>query len=167
MHGIHEWKIVNKDIQVVEANDWIFDCESIWVYLTLLVCKPHQEECTDINDFLWYLCVSYRSLNSITKSFEFPLSRCIESIEDFGKFRGRVYFISLDVRSGYHQIRVQKHDQEKLVFSRRVEKEKFQSDSVRSRKCIHILHCDDAVLEWWLKYFVQRKNVTLFHLINH
>ena len=27
-----------------------------------------------------------------------------------------MYFISLDARSGYHQIRVQNHDQEMLVF---------------------------------------------------
>ena len=80
--------------------------------------KPHQEGCTDINDFVWRLCVSYRPLNGVTKSFEYPIPRCSGSIEDFGDFSGKFYFISLNARSGYHQIRVRKIDQEKLAFFR-------------------------------------------------
>ena len=74
--------------------------------------KLHQEECTDINDCVWRLCVSYRPLNGVTKRFEYPIPRCFDSIEHFGDFRRKVYFISLDARSGYHQIQVRKIDQE-------------------------------------------------------
>jgi len=52
----------------------------------------------------------------VTKNFEFPIPRCADSIEDFGAFSGFMYFISLDTRSSYHQIRVRKHDEEKLAF---------------------------------------------------
>ena len=52
----------------------------------------------------------------MTKSFEFPIPRCADSIENFSDFSGRMYFISLDLRSGYNQIRVRKRDQEKLAF---------------------------------------------------
>ena len=49
-------------------------------------------------------------------NFEFPIYRYADSIEDFGDFSGRMYFISLDARSDYHQIRMRRRDQEKLVF---------------------------------------------------
>ena len=55
-------------------------------------------------------------LNGVTKSFEYPIPKCSDSIEDFGEFSGKIYFISLDARSGYHQIRVRNVDQEKLAF---------------------------------------------------
>ena len=101
-YGIHERKIMGKHIHILESNDWICDCEGNLGFLILLALKPHQVEYTDINDFILHLCVSYRPLNSVTRSFEFPIPRCADSIEDFGDFTGRVYFISLESRSGYH-----------------------------------------------------------------
>jgi len=65
-YGIHERKIIDKHIHILETNDWICDYEGPWGSLILLTPKPHQEECTDINEFIWRLCVSYRSLNSVT-----------------------------------------------------------------------------------------------------
>ena len=70
-YGIHERKITNTHIQILEDNDRICDCEGAWVWLLLLALKLRQEECTDINDFVWRLCISYRPLNSVAKSFEF------------------------------------------------------------------------------------------------
>ena len=99
---INERKIMDKHIHILETNDWICDCEGPWGSLILLTPKSYQEGCTDINDFLWRLYVSYRPLNSVTRSFEFPIPHCADSIEDFGDFSGRIYFISLDARSGYH-----------------------------------------------------------------
>ena len=72
-YGIHEREIMNAHIQIFEDSDWIFDCEGAWGFLLLLVPKPHQEECTDISDFVWHLCVSYHPLNGATKSFEYPI----------------------------------------------------------------------------------------------
>ena len=115
-YGIHERKIMNTHIQILEDNDWICDCEGSWGLLLLLVPKPHQEGCTNINNFVQHICVSYRPFNGVAKSFEYPISRCSDSIEDFGDFSGKFYFISLNVRSGYHQIRVRKIDQENLAF---------------------------------------------------
>jgi hypothetical protein len=37
-------------------------------------------------------------------------------MEDFGDSKGRLYFISVDAKSGYHQIYVNEHSQEKLAF---------------------------------------------------
>ena len=106
LYGIHERKIIDKNILVPEANDCSCDCEGHWGFLILLSPKPHQMGCTNINNFLWRLRNSYRSLNSVTKNFKFPIPRCADSIDDFGDFSGRMYFISLDARSGYHRIRM-------------------------------------------------------------
>ena len=82
----------------------------------LLAPILHQEGCTDINDFVWRLCVGYRPLNGVTKSFEYHNPRCSDSIEDFGDFSDSICFISLDARSSYRQIQVGKVEQEKMAL---------------------------------------------------
>ena len=54
--------------------------------------------------------------------------RCADSIENFGNFSGRMYFISLDARFGHHQTRVRRRDQETLAFLHLLKKENIQSD---------------------------------------
>ena len=98
---------MKKHIQILEANDWICDCEGPWG-LIILTPSLHQERFTDINVTLWRLYASYRPLNSVINTFEFPIPRCTDSIEDFGNFSGRTYFISLDAGSSYLQFRVRK-----------------------------------------------------------
>ena len=75
-----------------------------------------QESCIHIDKFVWRLCVSYRPLNSVTRSFGLPISRCSDSIEDLGYSFGILFSISLDAWSGYYQIKVRICDQEKVVF---------------------------------------------------
>ena len=101
---------MTKLIADLEVNNLIRDCEGPWGSLLLLAAKPHQESCTNISAFIWRLCVSYRPLNKITLGFEFPIPRCVDSIEDLGDSCGPIFTISLDARSGYHQIRVRKCD---------------------------------------------------------
>ena len=103
-------------ISQLENNGWIRDCVGPWGDLLLLVDKPHEESCNNINKFVQKLCVSYWSLNGVTRSFEFLIPRCSDSIEDFEDSYGKLSFISLDARSSYHQIRVQEYDQEHLDF---------------------------------------------------
>jgi hypothetical protein len=74
--------------------------------LVVLAPKPHQEDVLNIDDFVWRMCISYRKLNSVTLTFEYPIPRCEDAIDDFGDSAGKLYFISLDARSGYHQIAV-------------------------------------------------------------
>ena len=62
------------------------------------------------------MCVSYRALNARTLPFKYPIPRCIDAIENLGDASGRLYFISLDARQGFHQILVRLSDQEKLAF---------------------------------------------------
>ena len=55
-------------------------CGGPWGSLIVLAPKPHQENVTEIADFIWRMCVSYRALNRITKPFQFPIPRCDDSI---------------------------------------------------------------------------------------
>ena len=115
-YGYYEAKIIMEQIQALLDNGWIEECLGAWASRIVLAPKPHQEDCTDINLFIWRMCVSYRSLNAVTKPFTYPMARCddaVNFIHSGGRF---LYFITVDARQGYHQISVRRIDREKLGF---------------------------------------------------
>ena len=116
-YGAHESKIIMKHVNKLLDMGWIHHCDTGgWCSPIVLAPKPHQEHITDINQFVWRMCVSYRGLNKITNPFEYPISRCDIVIEDLGDGNGIIYFICLDAAQGYHQVRVRKCDMDKLAF---------------------------------------------------
>ena len=115
-YGPHESKIIMTNINSLIFNDWIEECGGPWGSLIVLAPKPHQEHIDDIHDFIWRMCVSYRKLNTVTLPFEYPIPRCDDALDDFGDGFGRLWFISIDARQGYHQIVVKKADRPKTAF---------------------------------------------------
>ena len=105
------------NIDALLHNEWITECAGPWGSMIVLAQKPHQENIHKIADFIWRMCVSYRKLNSITEPFQYPIPRCDDSVTIVGiQVGGKMFFISLDAKQGYHQIRVKEIDQPKLAF---------------------------------------------------
>jgi hypothetical protein len=62
------------------------------------------------------MCVDYRSLNDVTIKNKYPLPRK----EDlFDQMRGAMVFSKIDLRSGYHQMKIRSSDIPKTAFSTR------------------------------------------------
>ena len=102
-YGPYESRIMMTHLKALLKNDWIERCEGPWGSSIVLAAKPHQEQISNIEDFVWRMCVSYRKLNSITKPFEFPIPRCDDAIAILDTGSQFIWIISLDARQGYHQ----------------------------------------------------------------
>ena len=66
----------------------------------------------------WHLrlCIDYRKLNRVIVKNKYPLPR----IDDlFDQLKGVKYFSKIDLRIGYHQLRVMEEDVPKTAFKMR------------------------------------------------
>ncbi len=116
-YGPHKAPIIMDNIHTLLSNNWIEECHGPWGSMVVLAAKPHQEHITNIKDFIWRMCVSYRKLNSVTEPFEYPIPRCDDAVNAIGIQDGRqMFFISLDAKQGYHQVVVATVDRPKLAF---------------------------------------------------
>ncbi|GKA99359.1 putative reverse transcriptase domain-containing protein [Tanacetum coccineum] len=67
-------------------------------------------------DGYFHMCIDYRELNKLAVKNQYPLPR----IDDlFDQLQGSCYFSKIDLRSGYHQLRVHEDDIPKTTFRMR------------------------------------------------
>ena len=98
------------------ANRWVKLCKVPWCSLIVLAAKSRQEHVTDINDFIWRICVSYQKFNEVTKPFQYLIPRCNNAVTVLNVGEHCIWIITPDARQEYHQIALRISDQENWHF---------------------------------------------------
>ena len=102
-----EMKELQSQLQELQDKGFIRPSHSPWGAPVLFVKKK---------DGTLRMCIDYRELNKLTIKNRYPLPR----IDDlFDQLQGAKYFSKIDLRSGYHQLRVSDADIEKTAFRTR------------------------------------------------
>ena len=73
-------------------------------------------------DGTFRMCIDYRELNKLTIKNRYPLPR----IDDlFDQLQGSSYYSKIDLRSGYHQLKIADEDVSKTAFRTRYDHYEF------------------------------------------
>nr|GFA51843.1 putative reverse transcriptase domain-containing protein [Tanacetum cinerariifolium] len=79
------------------------------------------------------MCVDYRESNKLTVKNHYPLPR----IDDlFDQLQGSSIYLKIDLRSGYHQLRVREQDISKMAFKSRTRKSMKADIATYVSKCL-------------------------------
>ncbi|GJZ29040.1 putative reverse transcriptase domain-containing protein [Tanacetum coccineum] len=109
-----EMKELSDQLQELSDKGFIRPSSSPWGALVLFVKKK---------DGSFRMCIDYRELNTLTVKNPYPLPR----IDDlFDQLQGSSVYSKIDLRSGYHQLRVREEDIPKTAFRTRYGHYEFQ-----------------------------------------
>nr|CAE05045.2 OSJNBa0049H08.6 [Oryza sativa Japonica Group] len=98
---------VKRQIEELESKGYVRPSSSPWGAPVLLVKKKDGSE---------RMVIDYRALNEVTIKNKYPLPR----IDDlFDQLKGARVFSKIDLRSGYHQLKIRTEDIPKTAFSTR------------------------------------------------
>jgi hypothetical protein len=99
--------ILKEQIQELLDKGFVRPSSSPWGAPVLLVKKKDNSR---------RLCIDYRELNVVTVKNRYPLPRIDDLFDQLG---GAAVFSKMDLRSGYHQVRVKAADVQKTAFRTR------------------------------------------------
>nr|GEW72477.1 putative reverse transcriptase domain-containing protein [Tanacetum cinerariifolium] len=109
-----EMKELSEQLQELSDKGFIRPSSSPWGASVLSVKKK---------DGSFRMCIDYRELNKLTVKNRYPLPR-IDNL--FDQLQGSSIYSKIDLRSGYHQLRVREQDIPKTTFRNRYGHYEFQ-----------------------------------------
>jgi hypothetical protein len=104
---VNELAELKKQIAELQSKGFIRPTSSPWGAPVLLVEKK---------DGTQRMCVDYRSLNEVTIKNKYPLPRIVDL---FDQMKGASDFSKINLRSGYHQLKIREPDMPKTTFHTR------------------------------------------------
>jgi hypothetical protein len=104
---VEELKELKKQLMELQEAGYIHPSSSPWGAPVLFVHKKDGSQ---------RMCVDYRSLNDVTVKNKYLLPRIADL---FDQMRGASIFSKIDLRSGYHQMKIRQSDIPKTAFSTR------------------------------------------------
>ena len=103
-HPVAQLETIDKQVDELMRHYLVEPAASPWASNVVLVRKK---------DSSHRLCVDYRVLNSVTYQDTYPLPHIDTCL---GLMDGAVWFSTLDLRSGYHNIPIKESDRDKAAF---------------------------------------------------
>ncbi|GFX68488.1 hypothetical protein TNCV_2431951 [Trichonephila clavipes] len=97
-------EILKREIDRLLAEGIIEECESPYASPVVLIPKPNGT---------FRLCIDYRKLNEIAVADTYPLPRMDDLLH---QAKLTPFMSTLDLRAGYHQVKVHVEDQDKTAF---------------------------------------------------
>nr|GEZ83322.1 putative reverse transcriptase domain-containing protein [Tanacetum cinerariifolium] len=133
-----EMKELSEQLQVISKKGFIRPSSSPWGAPILFIKKK---------DGSFRMCINYCELNKLTAKNRYPLSR----IDDlFDQLQGSSVYSKIDLRSGYHQLRVREQDVPKTAFRTW---SMIMHESYKSKYSVHPgsdkMYQDMKKLYWW------------------